>query len=126
MKLRILGNRIRLRLSQSEVATLSKNQAVEQHTDFGPGSDELIYSVKLCESIRNEPWALFQSNHIKIEIPEHLGLQWLQSGNTGIENKEYSTQGEGIQILIEKDFQCLHERGKEDESDSYPNPRAWK
>lgn len=125
MKLRILGNTLRMRLSQSEIAILDDVGTIKQQTDFGLGSDLLSYSIEMDESIE-EPKASFEKNHIKIGLPRNLGNEWIQSDKTGIENREYTIQGEGLKLLIEKDFQCLHQRRNEDESDSFPNPKAIK
>ncbi len=121
MKIRIVSNTIRVRLTQSEIEALKNDGEVLERTNFV--SEPFIYSVGLSDDV-DEPEASFRSGHISILLPESDALDWIGSDQTGIENREYTEQGEGIKLLIEKDFQCLHVRRNEDESDAFPNPLA--
>ena len=46
--------------------------------------------------------------------------EWANSDRVSLVNKSEN----GISVLIEKDFQCLHKRPDEDESQNFPNPLA--
>jgi len=122
MKIRIQGNTIRLRLTQPEIVCLGSKGLVEQSTDFDNHSI-FKYSISFSLSA-NEPEAGFSNGHINITIPEYTRKSWIDTNKTGIENEEYTNQGPGLKILVEKDFQCLHERKNEDESEAFPNPMS--
>lgn len=122
MKIRIQGNTIRLRLTQPEIDLLKIEGRVEQSADFG-SETKFHYSISFSPTT-NEIVASFKEGHIGVEVPQELGKQWIDTTQTGIENGEYANQGSGLKILVEKDFQCLHERKDEDESEAFPNPMA--
>ena len=125
MKIRILENTIRLRLTQGEVEELQNEGQVTQQTEFSNGSDILKYSISSSEEV-SELVGIFKNGHIKVLLPESDAFDWINSNKAGIENQEYTDQGDGLKILIEKDFQCLHKRKNEDESDAFPNPLSRK
>jgi len=114
MKLRILGNSIRLRLSQSEVDEIQNGNSVQEHVQFG--TNVFVYELKPTSS--SELNARFENNTIVVEIPFVLGNEWA-AGN------EVSLNGQAgpVKLLIEKDFKCLTDRN-EDESDLFPNPNT--
>ncbi len=121
MKIRIQADTIRLRLTQTDIDDLGRKGEVEETTHFG--DDLFSYSISLKPQIE-EPVASFTSGQIAVELPLELGRSWIDSELVGIENKAYISQSEGLKILVEKDFQCLHQRSNEDESDAFPNPLA--
>jgi hypothetical protein len=49
---------------------------------------------------------------------------WANSVREGIYYDQGVSEDTILKILIEKDFQCLHKRAGEDETDNFPNPRA--
>ncbi len=119
MKLRILDNFLRLRLSQTEVGTLEAVGEVFGQTNFG----QITLRYVLEESDKEEDIsASFDGNQIKFTVATPLIKQWLDPTEVGLSNKD-QTQ---LKILIEKDFKCLHKRPDEDETDSFPNPLAEK
>ena len=123
MKIRILENTIRLRLTKPEVEELRNDGQVIQQTEFPGDSEVFRYSVHLSDTA-SEPIGRFTQGHIKIFLPESDAIDWIGSPEPGMENQEYTDRGDGLKILIEKDFQCLHQRKNEDESDAFPNPLA--
>ena len=116
MKIRIQGNYIRLRLSQNEVELFSNTGKVTDRIDFG--SHTLSY--ELVTTKKNEVSAQFNESIISILVPEEISEIWTNTDQVGIENGDQSL----IRILVEKDFQCLHKRSGEDESNNFPNPMA--
>jgi regulator of replication initiation timing len=117
MKLRILSNSLRLRLSQTEIETLKSEHQVSGKTNFS--NSEFIYSLIINDSEENVS-AEFENGHLKVKLAKTIAADWIESEQVDIKNTDDSF----IKILIEKDFQCLHERTGEDESDSFPNPLA--
>lgn len=120
MKLRIHKNSIRLRLSQTEVGKIAEGQAIVERLELG-GAAENSFSYSLtplagCDKILAE----FRQNNLKIAFPEPQAKEWANSEQVGVSE----LSGNGLAILIEKDFQCLHKRPDEDETDNFRNPLA--
>ena len=115
MKLRIQGNSLRLRLNQREVAQLSDAGRVESSIEFAPGCSlsYLLESSPVAESTSTT----FDGRAIRVTIPIRQMTQWVESDRVGIETPVQS----GVELLIEKDFQCLH-RSADQEPDAFPRP----
>ena len=119
MKLRIQGNSLRLRLSQSEVAQFSKTGFVEDGIDFAPGI-RFAYTMETSSSLP-APQASFQDHWLRIQVPSAAAKEWFTSDRVAISADQPIESGKALSILIEKDFQCLH-GGEERDPDAYPNP----
>ena len=119
MKLRIHGNSLRLRLSQSEVAQFSKTGFVEDGTQFAPGV-RLAYSIESSSSLP-APLASFQDHWLRIQVPSAAATEWFTTDRVAISADQPIEADKALSILIEKDFQCLH-GGAERDPDAYPNP----
>jgi len=120
MKLRIRGNSIRLRLTESEVARLATDGRVESVTSFGIA--ELKYSVA-SSSTGGRVEGDLQNNEITVTIPSDTIADWANSERVGIESRQSVRDGE-LHILIEKDFACLKLRAGEEDEDTFTNPLA--
>lgn len=117
MKLRIRGNSVRFRLTQSEVAEFSEKGLIENKTDFG--ETVFIYALKSSDQLENLQ-ATFKNGCIEIVVPKAVSENWINSQEVGI-----SGEFEKLKILIEKDFACLTVREGEDESDNFPHPKEF-
>jgi hypothetical protein len=115
MKLRIQGNSLRLRLTQKEAALVRNGSPVESLIEFAPGQS-LAYLVESSPSVGTMS-AAFDGRTIKVTIPMQQVNQWAESDQVGLEARSQT----GVQLLVEKDFQCLH-RSVEQQPDAYPNP----
>jgi len=118
MKIRILENSVRLRLTQSEVEQLAKDGMVRQAINFG--SSALHYSIRKAEI--EEIKGSYESNEILISVPVKTVDNWYNSDRVSLLNVVSTNKEETLKILIEKDFKCLTVRTGEDESDMFPNP----
>ena len=120
MKIRMKGNSIRLRLTQSEVRELGESTSIFETVDFGSSS----FSYGL--SIAGETLAAsLDNNKITVNIPESKALNWINSDDEiGIEGESDLENGGKLHLLVEKDFVCLTDRPNEDESDNFPKPLA--
>jgi hypothetical protein len=119
MKLRIHGNSLRLRLSQSEVAQFSKTGFVEDSIQFAPGAS-FSYALESLSSL-SAPKALFSNGWLRIQVPGPDATNWACSDRVSISGEQAIDSGKTLAILIEKDFQCLHGDAERD-PDAYPNP----
>jgi len=119
MKLRIHGNSLRLRLSQSEVAQFSKTGFVEDSTQFAPGV-RFAYTIESSSSLP-APQASYQDHWLRIQVPSAAAHDWFTTDRVAIKSDQPIEADKRLSILIEKDFQCLH-GGEQRDPDAYPNP----
>lgn len=113
MKLRIKGNSVRLRVTQSEVESLKAGNSIVEHTNF-VGSTlnyELLTSDRCA--------AQFENQKISVFLDDQVLQKWFKPEEVSIRFKTGKTQ-----FLIEKDFACLITREGEDDIDAFPNPLA--
>lgn len=120
MKLRIRGNTLRFRLTQSEVAELERTGYVAEAVHFAP-DQTLSYRLESTEDSTIK--ASFRNQAISVAIPVAALAAWANSDQVGIETNIPSAQS-SLRILIEKDFACLTDRVNEDDSDAFPNPNT--
>jgi hypothetical protein len=119
MKVRIMGNTLRMRLSQSEIAELGKGGRVSDVTVF-PGHKELKYEIK--GSAADSISCNYGDDTISVVIPQPLVSQWVNTDMVGLNHGIPVNKSSKLSILVEKDFMCRTERPGEDETDLYPNP----
>ncbi|MEX2591257.1 MAG: hypothetical protein WD426_00690 [Anditalea sp.] len=120
MKLRIHKNSIRLRLSQIEVDEIAKGNPIHEMVEVGENKENHFgYSLIPLEHIE-EISAEYVLNKLDVTFPKKQAQEWASTEMVSVSN------GPDIKlnILIEKDFQCLHKRPEEDESQNFPNPMA--
>ena len=117
MKLRIFDNYLRLRLSQNDVETFQKDGNVCGQTNFANAT--FHYSLELSDK-EEDVSASLEDNHIRVLVSSSIVESWLPPEEVGFSNRDQSQ----LKILVEKDFQCLHKRPGEDESNNFPNPLA--
>jgi hypothetical protein len=119
MKLRIRGNSVRLRVSQSEVKALAERGYTEDCTRFAPGV-ELTYRLAVVPA--GAVRALLTGSTVEVGIPRAELERWLAPSEVTIRAEQPIGSGERLSILVEKDFECLEPREGEDASDLFPNP----
>ena len=116
MKLRIQDNSLRLRLTQKEVARLGDQGAVESAIQFSEHR-VLRYSVSVSDSAERVS-VHYEGDSICVFLPKAAAKLWANNHEVTIEAFD-----SGVRILVEKDFQCLHQAGP-GEPDAYPHPLA--
>lgn len=116
MKIRISGNSIRLRLTQTEVGQFVTLGIVSSTCQIG--KHNFIYQIKQEQT--DNIFAQLSEQTITIFVPKKLAQKWDTDDRVGFD----TTDENGLYILIEKDFQCLKPRQNEDESDNFPNPQS--
>jgi hypothetical protein len=123
MKLRIHGNSIRLRLLQSEVAQIGAGHAVVETTHFGLGNNQQFKYALVPKLNIGHITTLYESGNLEILIPIELGKRWANSEEVGLSFSEKINNSDNLEILIEKDFKCLHQENS-NQTDNFPNPLA--
>jgi hypothetical protein len=121
MKLRIKGNSIRLRLGQSDVRRLAIEGTVEESTTFGP-CERFSYILRASPQ---EPavHASYTDQRMVIGVPRKLIDQWIATDQVGIHAAQRTGDDNELQILIEKDFECVDAPPGESQEDAFPNPQ---
>ena len=117
MKLRIQESSLRLRLTQKEVAQLRNQGRVESFIEFAPGN-ALVYLLE--GSVHpSAATANFYGQVIRVMVPLQVLTAWIESDQVSIEGQSQA----GVQLLIEKDFRCLHKSDEQD-PDAYPDRKS--
>ena len=124
MKLRVLDNSIRLRLTRTEVDTVNNDGLVRGRVRFA-GSNTFEYILESSPATV-KPEAHISNNCMTVRIPQLEVRQWAESEQISIASAQILDDGEQLSILVEKDFHCLAPREGEDESDMFPHPDADK
>lgn len=122
MKLRVLDNSIRLRLTQQEVQTVNSVGLVRGRVRFA-GSNSFDYVLESSPATV-KPEAHLSNNVLTVRIPQMDIKQWAESEQVSIRSDQLLDDEDRLNILVEKDFHCLAPREGEDESDMYPHPDA--
>lgn len=112
MKIRILANTLRIRLTRSEVSRLVKEGQVTETTSFP--TIPLIYAVRQYEG--HALTVDYADHQITLNIPISMAEALHNTQQVGFEDNTGP-----VSILIEKDFVCL-DNPREDQHDQYPNP----
>ena len=120
VKLRVLDNSIRLRLTRPEVDQLGTAGIVSARVAFADDS-RLEYTVESSPACV-EPVASFSGGSLLVRLPETLVADWSGGEQVSIESEQALTEGGWLRILVEKDFACLSPREGEDESEMFPHP----
>jgi hypothetical protein len=120
MKLRIHDNSIRLRMGRNEVMMLARGQSLKGRTDLLP--EPLVYQVDISEQC-SAPAVTFRAALLRVMLPVSLTQRWACTEQVGIEAwiPNPDPKREPIQLLVEKDFQCLHGAAHDNE-DCFANP----
>lgn len=119
MKIRILGDTLRIRLKKSEIEHFEKNGKIEDSITFTQ-NNILKYTIKVCT--KNSISSTFENNEIIVFIPKEVAKNWINSNLVTLENNLCIPQ-----IIIEKDFKCTSKSCLETDEqieDSFNNPNS--
>jgi hypothetical protein len=122
MKLRVLNNSVRLRLTRTEVNEAASSGIVSGSVVFPDGAvfnyvfESSPSSVTTCAS--------FAGGELTIRMPQSDVRSGAESERVSIVAEQALENGQTLEILVEKDFACLAPREGEDETDMYPHPQA--
>jgi len=119
MKVRLLNNSIRVRISKTEMKELAEQKYLCTKTSFTDNFLGTYLMVLDQESISIK----LQNHRIEIKIPKAKIELMSADDQVGFTENIALENEEPLQFTLEKDFQCLEPRS-EDESDLYKNPKA--
>jgi hypothetical protein len=121
MKLRILGDSLRLRLTRSEVACLGDGGRVEETIHFGANRN-LVYGLE-ASADEGGIAADYKDDCITVRLPVSVAREWANSERISLGGEQpLDEQRATLKLLIEKDFACLTERRGADDADTFPHP----
>lgn len=122
MKLRLLDDSIRLRLSRSDVAAAEQDGLVEGQTRFPGGS---TFTFALEAERQGAAGAEFAGGRMVVRLPAKEISAWANDDEAvSLRAQVDLADGSRLDLLVEKDFQCLTARPEEDQSDLFTNPEA--
>jgi hypothetical protein len=123
MKLRIKGNSLRLRITRSEIDTLTRTGRIEETISLGVGSGgRLTYALELS-NVADGVTLHCAWPEIAVHLPSVEAATWKHSDQVGIYATVILGPRGSLELVIEKDFACL-DRSDEDNLDTFPNPLA--
>jgi hypothetical protein len=117
MKMRIQGNAIRLRLNRREVEQFAIEGRVNDSIQF-PAGGALSYTVERTPAAPVLE-AAYSPGKISIRVPDQAAQHWAESDEVGISGGDST-----LEIVIEKDFQCMHKGAGARDPEAFPNPLA--
>jgi hypothetical protein len=124
MKLRMLGDTLRLRLSRSEVERMGTQGRVEEVVHFGPEPDDQLRYALVSDAEARAMFARFSRGVISVFVPTAQVRHWASTDQVGLRVAQSIDGGRTLEILVEKDFRCLEPRPGEEAYDGFPNPKA--
>ena len=121
MKLRLLDDSIRLRLSRSDVVAAHEHGLVEGRTRFPDGS-VLAFALEGLPTGAAAS-AAYCDDRLVVGLPAADISAWASDDEAVSLRREIELpQGGRLRLLVEKDFKCLSHRDDEDQSDLFRNP----
>lgn len=121
MKLRIKDNSLRLRLSRGEIDAFRREGVLTSRVFF-PCRALFAYELRI-DPETEAPTARFDGVTITLLLPPAQAEEWATSDRVGIAATVEIEHSSDLHLLIEKDFECLHRDGdEEDKEDLFPHP----
>ena len=121
MKLRLLDDSIRLRLSRDEVIAANERGVVEGRTRFPDGS-VFTFALEALES-SSDANASYARDRLVVRLPAPAISAWAKDDTAVSLHVELALPlGGQLKLLVEKDFRCVSPRDDEDQSNLFRNP----
>ena len=120
MKLRIYRNSLRFRLSPADVERLDKTGNISEKSEFSQANvfSYILRTHPNIDSMR----ALLDPCTICVEMPQALVHDWSRSETVSLRHSQTVSNGKTLDILIEKDFECLEGQSDDFGAALYQNP----
>jgi hypothetical protein len=120
MKLRIMGQSLRLRVGPMELTRLMGTGRIEETIHFGlEEGSQLTYALEVGGE---EPIAVrHEGSQVAVILPKAAAANWAQGEGVGLYGR-VDVQGGRLEIAVEKDWACL-DRSDGENADTFPNPK---
>ena len=115
MKLRISGNSLRLRLTESDLDVMRRDGRIECWSGFGPGR-RFVYALETSGEIESLV-AEFEQDALTVTIPRQWVDEW-QHDEEYFEAMQPIDGDQHLHLLVEKDLACAHINGDKNVSDN--------
>lgn len=116
MKLRLLGDTIRLRLTRSEVDRVGQGQSIVETTRVDAHSQ---FEFALAPGDIDGVTAQFDGRRLSVIASPALLETWAATDRVALAEIDPDAR---LQILVEKDFNCLVPRDGNDDVDTFEHP----
>ncbi len=117
MKIRIRGDSLRLRLSQSDVRALDGEGLVGDALHF-PAGPVLRCELRVVDGTDGLD-AAFDHHTIGVTMPRAWARRLVDTDEVGVKSEVVLEGGRTLVLLVEKDFRCLVPRDGEDDGDGF-------
>jgi hypothetical protein len=122
MKLRIKGNSLRLRISQTEMRRLLADGAVRDTICFGAAPDARLNYVLQHRDAGEEICVEYAAQTVSVVLSTRAAQTWAQGDEVGVYGSASTADGL-LDVMVEKDYACLDGNDPVDQ-DAFPNPQA--
>ncbi len=120
MKLRIKGNSLRLRISQTEMHRLLSEGRIAETIRFAAHTDAALTYALAHEPASREVALRYSPGSIEVVLSTAAARHWAESSEVGVYGDVDAGAGT-LTLLVEKDFACLDGNDPVD-LDAFPNP----
>ena len=108
MKLRIWGNKIRLRLRTGDFDALLSGDGVVEHMLEMPSEQSFMYRLKVSNGEKKvDP--IFKNGVLDVVVPMKALEALLNSPEQEGLHYQFDTAGTPLKVAVEKDFPCQHD-----------------
>ncbi|HWB77119.1 MAG TPA: hypothetical protein VG755_19260 [Nannocystaceae bacterium] len=116
MKIRIRGDSLRLRLSQSDVRALDREGRVDDALHFPAGT---ALGCELHVADVDALDATLDERTIRVAMPRAWARKLIDTDEVGVRSEVALEGGRTLVLLVEKDFRCLVPREGEEDGDGF-------
>lgn len=120
MKLRILGDSLRLRLSKSDVKTFAETGRVHDVIRFGGGA-QMTYALEHADATEALS-ASFGDAEVVVRMPSSMARAWADTDAITLQASQAIEGDDTLALLVEKDFKCAVPRPGEEDYDGFEHP----
>lgn len=121
MKIRIKGNSLRFRVTQSELARLMGEGRIDETIYFSPAEDSRLTYVLENQASSSSTTLRYRPPEVAIVLSTADLRAWAESNQVGIYAAADLAVRGVLDLCVEKDFACLDLSDAEN-IDTFPNP----
>ena len=124
MKLRILRQSIRIRVTQAEVTELGHGRPVSAELITEPDIlPTIAYRIEPSDHVARLELIATPGNLI-VKLSKALAQDLARTDLVTVEETISTSPGHSVSVCVEKDFQCLKPRLDDQDEGTFPHPEA--